>query len=184
MATSVSGTQITFPNGTTQISGTPTVIGWQYNEDSTRRSANGAVSTGTGGFLSNWTAHSYTRKRTDSAFHISGVMPGHNRYSYPYWATGLRITRPDGTQFITTRFVNYSQCAESEAVEVTYWAEVYISAADLGSSTGTFTVEYGNSRGAGSGTDGWCEIMNPNASDDDRAFQQGSTSFLEEIIYG
>jgi len=184
MPTTVSGTQITFPNGTTQISGTPTVIGWQYGEDSTRRSANGSVSAGTAGFLSNWTAHTYTRKRTDSAFHISGMMAGHNRYSYPYWATALRITRPDSTQFIHYIGTHYNQCAESESVEVTYWADCYISAATLGASTGVFTVQYGNSYGSGGGTDGWCEIMNPNNSDDNRGYQQGSTSFLEEIIYG
>lgn len=184
MTTQVQGDRVIFPNGTTQFSGAPVVIGWQYSEDSVRRSANGAVSTGVAGFLNNWTAHTYTRKRLDSAFHISGMMPGFNRFSYPYWATALRITRPDNSQFLVNNFVQYSQCPESEAVEVTYWAEVYISATTLGSLSGTFTVQYGNSRGAGASTDGWCEIMNPNTNDDGRAYQQGSTSFLEEIIYG
>ncbi len=178
MAISLTGTGITTPAGTFQHA-SPTIVGWNYAEYSARSGAIQSMNTfGT----ALWTAHvNYNRKSSTSGFRLIGQIPGHNRYSYPYWGMALHITPPGASTIsIPARGTFYQACPENESVEVIWWTDTYIPASTLGSSTGNFTVQYAQMTQSGSGSNGFAETWNPNSNDDGRGAQTGSTSLLLE----
>jgi len=181
MATSLTANGVIYPNGGTQSIGAKTIIGWAYNEYSTRT---GSTFSSSPTPTNLWYAHAYTRKRSDSGFRVNGILPGHNRYSYPYWGLGLRFYRPSGGYIDWMGYSNsYQPCPENESAEVIWWCDSYIPAATLGTETGQWNVYYVQGSFSGTSTDGFAEIWNPNSSDDARGYQQGSTSMLyEEVV--
>ena len=179
MAISLTASGITTPAGTFQHA-SPTIVGWNYAEYSAR---SGAIQTVNNFGTALWTAHvNYNRKSSTSGFRLLGQIPGHNRYSYPYWGMALHITPPGASTIsIPARGTFYQACPENEGVEVIWWTDSYIPASTLGSSTGNFTVAYAQMRISGSGAEAFAETWNPNSADDSRGTQQYSTSTVWEF---
>ena len=178
MASTISGTTLTYGNGTTQGSGGGRVIQYGYGENNTRTS----LSTNNN-YIYWGTAAQLQRQRSDSCLRIKAMMPGHEKYSYPYGGTFVEVEDPNGTRFRSYVGSVYEPCRESSNMEIILLVEKTFLAADLNSNTGTWKVHFGYQSNNGS-NNRWAAIWNPNNNDDGRAFQKGSTCFVEEIVYG
>ena len=173
----ISGTTLTFGNGSTQQAGGGKVIQYAYGEYATRTSFPDANN-----YLF-WTACTIQRQRADSDLHVVALLPGHNRYSYPFGGTFVEVEDPSGNKYRSYKGSQYICCHEGDNQEIVMKVDWTFRDSVLSNNTGGFVVRFGWQ--AINGTNNkWAQILNPNASDDNRGYQKSSTSFVEEIIYG
>ncbi len=176
MAT-ISGTTLTYGNGSTQQVGGGKVIQYAYGEYNVRTSfpdANNYIF---------WNACTIQRQRADSDLHVVALLPGHDRYSYPFGGTFVEVEDSSGNTYRSYKGSQYMPCLEGASQEVIMKVDWTFRDSVLSNNTGGFIVKFGWQAINGS-NNRWCQIWNPNASDDNRGYQKSSTCFVEEIIYG
>jgi hypothetical protein len=177
MPVSITGTGIQFPSGTQVSAGK--IITFHYTEYGVRQST--PLQSGSSNY-DLWTANSFTRKRSNSAIRVKGMLPGSDAYSYPYGGTYVSLTSPGGTVYRSFAGSTYQSNYQGE-IHILWYVDYIWPAADISSETGTWTVKYGyGDISGGGGNKPWEQEWNPNSSDDSRAFQTYSTSMVEEII--
>tara|TARA_B100000131_G_scaffold233783_1_gene225685 strand:+ start:1805 stop:2338 length:534 start_codon:yes stop_codon:yes gene_type:complete len=176
MAT-ISGTTLTYGSGASQTAGGGKVIRYGYGEYNTRTSlpnANNYIF---------WDACTINRQRSDSDFHVVALMPGHDWHSFPYGGTFVEIKDVSGNKYRSYKGSQYLCCGEGGSQEIVMKVDWTFRDSAIASTTGNWTVHFGYQSYNG-GNNKWCNIWNPNASDDGRGYQKSSTCFVEEIIYG
>ena len=177
MATTISGTTLTYGSGTSQTAGGGKVISYGYGEYNTRTSLpdqNNYIF---------WDAATINRKRADSDFHVVALMPGHNWNSFPFGGCFVEVKDASGNKYRSYYGAQYLPCGEGANQEVTFKVDWTFRDSVLNNNTGNWTVHFGYQSNDG-GNNRWAVIWNPNASDDGRGYQKSSTCFVEEIIYG
>ena len=173
----ISGTTLTYGNGSTQQVGGGKVIQYAYGEYNVRTSfpdANNYIF---------WNACTIQRQRADSDLHVVALLPGHDRYSYPFGGTFVEVEDSSGNTYRSYKGSQYMPCLEGASQEVIMKVDWTFRDSVLSNNTGGFIVKFGWQAINGS-NNRWCQIWNPNASDDNRGYQKSSTCFVEEIIYG
>ena len=179
MATSISGTTLTYPSGSTQTTGGGKVINYDFDEYSVRTSLPTSANT----YF--WTPNiSLTRSSSTSYIHIEAQMTGHGNYSYPMNGTFHELIRPDNSRVRVWHGCLYQPNLESGAQEIIFLSDYVFTPSEIGTQTGTYGIAFGWDVNDGSGGHRWCNIWNPNSNDDGRAAQTGSTCFMSEVIYG
>ncbi len=176
MAT-ISGTTLTYGNGSTQQVGGGKVIQYAYGEYNVRTSfpdANNYIF---------WNACTIQRQRADSDLHVVALLPGHDRYSYPFGGTFVEVEDSSGNTYRSYKGSQYMPCLEGASQEVIMKVDWTFRDSVLSNNTGGFIVKFGWQAINGS-NNRWCQIWNPNASDDNRGYQKSSTCSVEEMIYG
>lgn len=180
MPASISGTTLTYGNGETQTTAGGKIINYGFAKYSVRTTLPNAGSSE----YTFWNAASCTRSKTNSYIRGVGLLPGHGYNSYPYGGVFISLVNV-GTGARLTRWVGamYQPNLEGSAQEIMMYCDYTWTDTEIGAATGTFRLDFGY--WASNGSDNrWAVIWNPNASDDGRGSQKGSTSFIEEIIYG
>ena len=177
MATTISGTTLTYGNGSTQQAGGGKVIQYGYGEYAVRTSlpvANNYIF---------WNGPTIQRQKTNSDFHVVALLPGYARYSYPFGGVFVEMRSPANVRYRSYEGAQYIPCLENDTCEVVMKVDWTFRESVLNNETGGWLVSFGYQ--AVDGTNNrWCNIWNPNASDDNRGYQKSSTCFVEEIIYG
>ena len=177
MATTISGTTLTFGNGSTQQAGGGKVISYGYGEYSTRTSfpdQNNYIY---------WDAATINRTRADSDIHVKSMQQGHQKYSYPFGGTFVEIKDPSGNKYRSYMGSHYEPCRENDQQEVIYQCDWTFRDSAISNATGNWTVHFGWQSINGTNNK-WCRIWNPNNNDDGRGYQKSSVCFVEEIIWG
>lgn len=169
MAITLNSNSITFSDGSTQISG-DRLVNVTVSSNSTRNAnvpvANQVL----------W-QHNFTRILSNSDIRVTSHLPGTGAYCYPYFGTYCELVNPSGGTYRSYVGSNYQHAWP--AAEVNFWNDYMWTSNELSSETGTWSIRYGWQH-TGSGT---CRIFNTwnyNSNDDNRAFQQGSTSVVKE----
>ena len=177
MASTISGTTLTYGNGSTQQAGGGKVISYAYGEYATRTTfpdQNNYIY---------WDACTINRKNADSDIRIKSMQQGHNKHSYPFGGTFVEIKDSSNNKYRSYYGSHYEPCREGGNQEIIYVCDWTFRQADINNSTGNWTVHFGWQSINGS-NNRWAHIWNPNASDDGRGYQKSSTCFVEEIIWG
>lgn len=183
MPVTISGSDVTV-NGVSQTNDSK-VVQVDVQSNGTR---NGDITTngGTGSAVTLWTAHSFSRLLPDSIIRVEAVLKGYDDWSYPYYATFVELVRPNGTtvrSFIGSTYnhhVDANGGPHADGRGVNWWVKKAFTAAVIGSTTGSgFQIRYGYESANGSGNRPFVR-WNFNNSDDSRAYQQYSTSYLYE----
>ena len=173
----ISGTTLTYGSGATQQAGGGKVIQYAYGEYAVRTSipvANNYIF---------WNGPTIQRQRADSDLHVVALLPGHDRYSYPYGGVFVELEDSSGNKYRSYKGAQYIACHEGGSQEVVMKVDWTFRDSAISNNTGGFIVRFGYQ--AVDGTNNrWCNIWNPSASDDNRGYQKSSTCFVEEIIYG
>jgi len=179
MATTISGTQVTYPSGAVQTTSGGKVINYGFAEYSTRTSLPTSadyIFWSNGGLM--------TRSSSTSYIHVEAQMTGHGRYSYPMNATFCELIRPDNSRVRTWKGNIYQPNLENGGVEVILLTDYMFTPAEIGTQTGSYGIAFGWDVADNGGGNRWCNIWNPDSNDDNRAAQTGSTCFMSEVIYG
>jgi hypothetical protein len=183
MPVTISGTDITI-NGITQVADSKVV----QVQPSINGSRDGGITTngGTGSAIILWTAHSFTRLLSNSIIRVEAVLKGYDDWSYPYYATFVQLVRPDGSSvrsFIGSTYnhhVDANGGPQADGRGVNWWVKKAFTPAVIGATTGSgFQIQYGYESASGGGNRPFVR-WNFNSSDDNRAYQQHSTSYLYE----
>lgn len=164
--------------GSSEVTAPAKSFTYSYSEYSVRTST--GQQSGSSNFTI-WTPITFTKKDANSVIIVQGQCIGMDAYSYPYGATNIRLRHSDGSDF--RKYAGSQYTHNADGAQTVYWKiNVYFTASDLGSRTGSFTVnwDYGDRNGGG-GNKPWETWWNWNASDDSRAFQQGSTCNILEV---
>lgn len=169
MAITLTGTGIQFPDGSTQAVADVIV-------NCTVATNEGRANIGTGDQVL-W-SHSFTRVLSNSDIRVTSHLPGTGPYCYPFYGNYCELVNPSGGTYRSYIGSNYIH--SYPGYEVNWYNDYMWTAADLNSQTGTWQVRYGwvNCNGANN-----CRpfnVWNYNNSDDNRAYQQGSTSVVRE----
>ena len=177
MAT-ISGTALTYGSGSTQSTAGGRVISYGFAKYSNRESGIGGNSN-----YVQWTGAQMTRKRTDTYIRATAMLPGHGRYNYPLGGCFCQLVRPDNSTLRRWIGTLHQPCLEGDGQEVIWFTDYTWSPTDIGSQLGLYRLQFGMQ--TSNGNEGkWANIWNPSKSDDNRGYQKGSVSFIEEIYYG
>lgn len=179
MATTISGTQLTFGNGQSQSTAGGKILNYGFAKYSTRTS----LPVDGSNEYTFWNGASMTRSKTDSYIRGTAMLPGHGYYSYPYGGCFCALVRPDGSRINRWTGTLYQPNLEGASQEIIFFTDYTWSASDIGTQTGTYRLDFGYWSVNGS-NNRWANIWNPSNSDDSRGYQKGSVSFIEEIAYG
>lgn len=177
MASTISGTTLTYGNGSTQQAGGGKVIQYGYGEYAVRTSLpvdNNYIF---------WNGPTIQRQRADSDLHVVALLPGYGHYSYPYGGVFVEMRSPANVRYRSYKGAQYIPCLENGTCEVAMKVDWTFRDSVLNNETGGWLVSFGYQAADGT-SNRWCNIWNPNASDDNRGYQKSSTCFVEEIIYG
>ncbi len=183
MPVTISGTSVTV-DGVAQVADSK-VVQVLVAQNGTR---NGDITQngGTGSAVILWTAHSFSRLLPDSIIRVEAVLKGYDDWSYPYYATFVELVRPDSTTVRSYVGSNYNHHVDANGGPhadnrgVNWWVKKAFTAAVIGSTTGSgFSIRYGYESANGGGNRPFVR-WNFNSSDDNRAYQQHSTSYLYE----
>ena len=151
------------------------VLGSAENRYSTRTSC--SDSGGSSRVL--WTPLTYNKLSSTSELHVHGLIIGDGKNSYPFYGTFTRATWSGGNETMHIGS-QYSIGAYINEGSVLWHINQIWRPGDLSNVTGniTFTCEYKsvNSNGARP-----FNTWNPNSSDDNRAYQMGSTFLVQEV---
>ena len=162
-------------------SNTGRVIKVSYADSSAygRTSVNATSSGGEGGQRTLWTALTHTKVSSTSHLRCQMHITGHGKYSYPYYGTGVRADYSGG-HYTTFHGSNYSIGAYIGGGQVLWLIDYTFTPTNLANNTGNITFK-AIFRSNGGGNDRPFNTWNPNASDDNRGFQKGSTCNLFEV---
>lgn len=134
-----------------------------------------------------WTGNTFTRTRPDSTIYVNGIIKGHDDWSYPYYGTFVQLRNQDGTQYTSwigssyIHHVDTSGSGHQDNYHVTWFVKKAWTPAEIGTNFGgTWQIWYGYAQSSGSGNRPFT-IMNPSKSDDNRGYQQFSTSYVTEL---
>ena len=150
------------------------ILGTKYAYNSTRTSTSNAY----GSSVTLWSPLTYNKLSSTSELHVQGMLVGHGKYSYPYYGVFTRATYSGGnntmhigSQYVIGAYIN-SGTVMWHINQIWYPSE-------LGNQTGNiaFTCEY---KASSSSESRPFQIWNPNASDENRAYQMGSTFVVTE----
>jgi len=121
------------------------------------------------------------KQRSDSYIHVVAKLPGHGKYSYPYYGTQLYWTGiGNGERWAGSHYVIGPYIGDGN---VLWHIDIVLSPADCGNTTGNLVL-YAALRDIGSSTGGNrpFNTWNPNVADDNRGAQQGSTCIATEFL--
>lgn len=122
-------------------------------------------------------SHTFNRVLSDSDIRVTSHLPGTGIYCYPFYGTYCELVNPSGGTYRS--FVGSNYIHSFPGAEVNFYNDYMWTAGELNTQTGTWTIRYGWTNSDGGG----CRIFNVwnyNVSDDNRAYQQGSSSVVKE----
>jgi hypothetical protein len=169
MAIILGATGITFSDGTVQT-GVDRIVNVTISENNSRNSlsiANQVL----------W-SHTFNRVLTNSDIRVTAHMPGTGPYCYPFYGNYCELVNPSGTTYRSYTGANYIH--SNPGYEVNFYVDYMWRAAELSSTSGSWTIRYGWETSGGGGGCRIFNVWNYNISDDSRAYQQGSTSVVKE----
>ncbi len=177
MATTISGTSLTYGSGVSQTAGGGKVISYAYGEYCTRTSfpnSNNYIY---------WDACTINRKNAGSDIRVKSLQAGCQKNSYPFGGTFVEIKDSSNNKYRSYKGSAYEPCRENNSQELVYLCDWTFRDADISNLTGNWTVHFGWQSINGQNAR-WANIWNPNVTDDGRGYQKCSTCFVEEILYG
>ena len=170
---------IYYGDGTNSNSGR--VLGQKTSSNSTRTSM---IGNSNNQDVDMWNMLTYNKLSSTSTIIVSAHITIHHDYSYPFYGTFCKATWNSGAGVYRNRSgCNYTigQYASSTNNQVIWKILTFFTAANLSNQTGNITFYASYTATSGQTGNKPALYWNPNATDDGRGFQKGSTCNVFEV---
>ena len=122
----------------------------------------------------------FVKQKADTHLRVYAYLPGHSKYSYPYYGMTTQITTPSGSTHEVQRGCRYYHGGYYSTNDVHAEFDTIHTPADCGNAAGNMEIRFGY-RTRDSSSNRPFNTWNPNENDDARGYQQYSYVVVTEF---